>query len=307
MPLPLLTDYPLARAASPGRLRDAVGSLTGYGHAVHGEEPGRPHGVVNGLRAAELSLVYVAYATRVCVVAPPTGHHVVLVVPLGPMRVETTGTAAELTAPFALSASAETRMVPDPDAGALVGAVALEDLTAALRVGYGDERDITIDLAQPRPLPVQGGPALRRAWADYARGPAGDPALLVDRVMIGLAPYTSSGTSAGSSSPPAYLAHAVRHLRRHLAEPVSLAELGTAVGIGARQLQLAFQAHLGCTAQEYLRQARLDRAWALLRDGRGRLAPSIAAVAAEVGIPHCGRFSHYFAARFGVRPSELRE
>ncbi|WP_125100152.1 helix-turn-helix transcriptional regulator [Leucobacter chromiireducens] len=305
MPLPLLAEFPLARAAAPARLRDAVGSLTGYGHAVLGGERERQFGVVNGRRIGALSLVYVAYATRVRVVAPPTGEQVVLVIPFGPMHVTTAGHAERHTEPFVLSGSAETMMLPDPEAGALVGTVPAAELLAAFREGFPAARELSVDLAQARPIPVQAGPALRRVWSDFARRPEADPGPLVDRLLIGLTPHLRGGSGLGGP-PPAYLAHAVRHLRRHLGEAVSLAELGEVVGIGSRQLQLAFQAHLGCTAQEYLRDARLDRALAMLRAGGGASgARSIAAVAAEVGIPHSGRFSQYFATRFGVRPSEI--
>ncbi|WP_133615569.1 AraC family transcriptional regulator [Leucobacter luti] len=346
MPGNLLTDYPVACTSSPGRLRDAVDGLTGYDHAVLGPamtqrraaapdcgarqraaplrelQPGR----VNGLRFESLSLVFVAYGTRVQVVAPPTREQVVLVVPLGPMRVEVGGHGAQLTTPFALSSSMETTMHPDPSAGALVGAVPVAELTAQLCESFGAEREFAVDLAQPRPIPLNAAPALHRVWSEFAGRPTLDPTPLFDRLVIGLAPYVSYGSAlrpdpvgvgaasahplVSRSSPPPYLTHAARYLRRHLADPISLTELGTIVGIGSRQLQLAFQAHLGCTAQEYLRNARLDQAWSVLRErapGSGAGGErNVAAVAAEVGIPHSGRFSQYFFERFGVLPSAVR-
>ena len=305
----LLAEYPVARTTSPGALRDAVDGLTGYGHTVVGKAPaagtGALHGTVNGVRIGGLSLVFVAYATRVSVLAPPTRDQVVLVVPLGPMWVEVAGRAQRMVEPFVLSASADTLMRPDPRAGALVGAVAHSEVAGLFREAFGGDREYAVNLAQDRAIPVHAAPALRRGWQDFAAHPAPDPAAVLDRLLIGLAPYTR-GIEAGPGGPPAYLIHAVRHLRRHLAEPLSLAELGGIVGIGSRQLQLAFQAHLGRTAQEVVRDARLDRAWTLLRAGSGTDARRVADVAAEVGIPHSGRFSQYFFARYGVHPSALR-
>lgn len=305
-----LSDHPVIHAADAGRLRDAVDGLTGYDHAVVDAMGlvGRPRGTVNGLRIGELSLVFVAYAAQVRVFAPPTRDQVVLVVPLGPMRVETAGRVTLLDQPFVLSGVAETTMLPDPFAGALVGAIHVSEMTALLREGFGAEREFAVDLAQARPIPVNAGAALRRVWSAFARDPGGDASLLLDRLAIGLAPFVSYGSGESLvGGPPAYLTEAVRLLRRRLAEPDSLVGLADTVGIGTRQLQLAFQAHLGRTAQEYLRDARLDRAWSLLRAAGGTAGGqvTVAQVAAEVGIPHSGRFSRYFAERFGLRPSDL--
>lgn len=314
MPTPPLSGFPVAHAANTGRLRDAVDGLTGYDHAVIGGLTGAAslppvlRGIVNGARFEELSLVFVAYASPVRVIAPATRDQVVLVVPLGPMGVRVDDRHFLMTTPFVLSASDETLMIPDPVAGALVGAVERTALSELLQESFGASREFSIDLAQARPIPVTAGPALRRVWSSFAADPGGDPSPLVDSLVIGLSQWTHYRDSdqAVWSTPPAYLAQAVRYLRRNLADPVSITKLGDAVGIGSRQLQLAFRAHLGRTAQEYLRDARLDRAWMLLREGDGAGSTrSVSAVAAEVGIAHTGRFAQYFVERFGVLPSAL--
>ncbi|WP_336658828.1 AraC family transcriptional regulator [Leucobacter sp. USHLN153] len=306
-----LSDFPIAHASSTGRLRDAVDGVTGYDHAVTSgaERSGRVRGTVNGLRIGALSLVYVAYAAPVSVVGPPAKERVVLVVPLGPMQVEVAGHRQVMTAPFVLSGTAQTRMIPDPTAGALVGVLALSTVTTLLRDALGAERECAVDLGHSRPIELHGGTRIRRTWANFAQQPTSDAEALVDALLMGLAPVTMyGGGEAFEPSPPSYLLEAARYLRRYLSEPITIESLGSTVGIGTRQLQLAFQAHLGCTAQEYLRNARLDRAWAALNDSRpGRdRSPSVATVAAEVGIPHTGRFARYFSDRFGVLPSELR-
>lgn len=327
MTAPLLSGFPVVRAAHTGKLRDAVDGLTGYDHAVRdqgsahrGSHAGHP-GVVNGLRRDGVSLVFVAYATSVTVVAPPTDDRVVLVLPRGPMRVEVAGREITATTPFVLSASAETTMHPDPEAGALVGAVPRSEVFSALAASFGAHAEFTVDLNQSRPIPLNAGTALHRAWSSFAANPAPDLEPLIDSLVVGLAPFTRLRNDAVADwvSPPAYLEQAVRHLRRNLAEPVSIGELGELVGIGSRQLQLAFRAHFGRTAQEYLRDARLDRAWSLLRgqstavtgaatkgdQSAGVFTRSVSSVAAEVGIAHAGRFAQYFLERFGVLPSTL--
>lgn len=317
MAAPLLSQFPAAHGAHPGRLRDAVDGLTGYDHAVMADsaradpEPRArsARGVVNGSRFDELSLVFVAYASPVQVVAPATRDQVVLVIPLGPMRVTVDDRHFIMTVPFVLSASSETLMLPDPVKGALVGAVELAALTRLLQESFGVTRDFAVDLAQARPIPVTAGPALRRAWSTFAAHPVGETTSLIDSLVVGLSQWTTyrDGGRAFWETPPAYLTQAVTYLRRNQASQISMVELAEAVGIGSRQLQLAFRAHLGCTAQEYLRDIRLDRARTLLRHGRARSDASltVSEVAAEVGIAHTGRFAQYFTARFGVLPSTL--
>ncbi|MCT1476840.1 AraC family transcriptional regulator [Microbacterium sp. p3-SID336] len=309
-----LSAYPVERAEDPSRLRDAVGDLIGYDHLVVTREPvaaARRHGVVNGGRFDELSLVYVAYATPVRVIAPAAAGHVVLVVPLGPMTVEVAGHRETRTTPFVLSAASDTTMLPDPDAGALVGAVDLGTLVALLRDLFGTEREMTLDLSHRRPLDLNAARALHRTWHSFATVQGGDPADLVDTLLTGLSSFVRfrDGGAVDWATPPPYLTPALRHLHRHLADPLTLADLGDTVGIGTRQLQLAFRAHLGCTAQQYLRDARLDRSWHLLQRHTAHSAAAgtltVSAVAAEVGIPHTGRFAAYFAQRFRVLPSAL--
>lgn len=296
---------------NPGNLRDAVDVLTEYDHGVvqSAHRPRQHPGVVNGRRLGQVSLVFVAYGSAVSVLGPPAQDQLLLVLPMGPMGVEVSGRRSTQTSPFLLPSASDTTMYPDPAAGALVGAVQVEMLTDVLREVFGAERMFSVDLTEARPLPLSASTALRRSWLEGAEQPdLVDSSALIDSLAIGLVPYTSYRESERLdwARPPAYLFAAVRHLRRHFAEPVSIAQLGESLGIGSRQLQMAFKAHLGCTAQEYLMQVRLDRAWVLLRNPVGQKARTVAAVGAEVGIPHQGRFAQYFLERFQELPSALR-
>lgn len=307
-----LSGFRVVHSANHGALRDAVDSLTGYDHAVRRRivEPRAHSGLVNGLRIDEISLVYVAYATQVSVLAPPTRDQVLLVIPLGPMHVETAGRRTTMTAPFALSSAIPTTMVPDPHAGALVASVQVSALLEVLRESFGGRSTFQLDLRQTRPIPLHASVGLRRTWTEFAWRPdlAGAEDL-IDSLLISLVPYIDyrADERAEWLRPPAYLMAAVRYLRRHHAEQVSIVSLSEAIGIGSRQLQIAFKAHLGCTAQEYLKGLRLEHAWSLL--GAASVSTdserTIASVGAEVGIPHQGRFAQYFLERFGILPSAL--
>lgn len=305
-----LQKFPVARTASPGNLQDAVADLTGYNHDVVQTTSSSflPNGTVNGMRLGDLSLVFVAYSTRVSVLAPPTHDQVVLVIPLGPMTVEVAGRREVFTTPFALSATADSVMFPDPNAGALVGSAHVTVVTDLLRELFGDDREYAIDLSQNRPIPLGAGSLLRKSWLSFSLNPErGNTDDLVDALLVSLARYTNYRADEAEAwmRPPDYLVHAVRHMRNNLGESISLGEMSEKTGIGARQLQIAFNAHLGCTAQEYLKNIRLERARELLSDPRFTKRKSVAEVSLEVGIPHQGRFAQYFAERYGVLPSTV--
>lgn len=305
-----LQKFPVARTASPGNLQDAVADLTGYNHDVveSASSSFSPRGTVNGMRLDELSLVFVAYAARVSVFAPPTKDQVVFVIPLGPMAIEVGGKREVLTVPFALPASTDSVMYPDANAGALVGSAQLVNLTQILRDLFGADREFAIDLSEQRPIRLGAGAVLRRTWLDFAMDPSATSIDdLVDCLLVGLANHTNyrADEFVDWMNPPDYLVHAVRHLHNNLSEPLSLARVSDATGIGQRQLQLAFKSHLGCTAQEYLKNIRIDRAHELLTGRAGGAKPSIAEVSVQVGIPHQGRFAQYFTNRYGVAPSAL--
>lgn len=332
-----LQRFPVARTSSPGNLQNAVADLTGYDHtvvqsvgtALHSiERSSAPasrgprslvssgsqtshSGTVNGVLFDDLSLVFVAYASRVNVFAPPTRDQVVLVIPLGPMTVEVAGRREVMTVPFLLSASADSIMYPDPIAGSLVGSTQLSHLTAKLREVFGEDREFAIDLTDQRAIPVSSGMALRRTWLDFAAEPDAERSgTLVDTMLVGLAPYTNYRANdindiSDLRTPPSYLIHATRYMRNHMSEPLSLASVAALTGISARQLQLAFRAHLGCTAQEFLKRIRLERAHMLLTRRDAPKGKTVLEVSAEVGIPHQSRFAQYFSERFGVLPSAL--
>lgn len=110
--------------------------------------------------------------------------------------------------------------------------------------------------------------------------------------------------------PPALLAprHAriravVEHVHEHAHLPLTPTELAEVAGLSVRALQDAFQRTLGMPPLAYLRQVRLDRAHAEL-GAADPTSTSVGEVARRWGFAHLGRFSAYYAERFGVPPSE---
>ncbi|UWQ90283.1 helix-turn-helix domain-containing protein [Aliisedimentitalea scapharcae] len=106
-------------------------------------------------------------------------------------------------------------------------------------------------------------------------------------------------------SPSPYVKRAQDHMRAHLADPLSVTDVASAVGTSPRNLQLAFKQCLGMTPLEYLRLLRLNLARFLLQESPPH--DTIARIAGAAGFSHLSRFSAQYTARFGESPSETRK
>ncbi|MBC3192161.1 AraC family transcriptional regulator [Pseudonocardia sp. C8] len=109
----------------------------------------------------------------------------------------------------------------------------------------------------------------------------------------------------GAAAPSARIRRAMDYLRDHLAEPISMGTVADHCGVSLRSLQLGFRRELDRTPGQWLREARLDRAHAMLRAG-GPGGPTVTDVALACGFVHLGEFAGRFRARFGVSPSAVR-
>ncbi|MBL9129319.1 MAG: helix-turn-helix transcriptional regulator, partial [Verrucomicrobiales bacterium] len=87
-------------------------------------------------------------------------------------------------------------------------------------------------------------------------------------------------------------------LRERLAEPPTLEEIGRQVGCSPFYLSRTFSAEMGMTIQQFLRQARLEKAADLLRSGRFNVTEA----AMEVGYSSVSHFSQAFHEQFGCCP-----
>ncbi|XVU29115.1 AraC family transcriptional regulator [Actinoplanes sp. CA-054009] len=82
----------------------------------------------------------------------------------------------------------------------------------------------------------------------------------------------------------------------------TVAELAAIGHLSVRSLQDGFRRHLSMTPMTYVREVRLGRAHALLRQASyGEI--TVAAVAHRCGFAHLGRFSREYQARYGESPS----
>ena len=94
------------------------------------------------------------------------------------------------------------------------------------------------------------------------------------------------------------IARVIALLEQHLAEPLSLEEIGRTVGCSPFHLSRTFSASTGMTIPQYLRQLRMERAAELLRTGRFNVTQT----ALEVGYSSLSHFSQAFHETFGCCP-----
>lgn len=85
-------------------------------------------------------------------------------------------------------------------------------------------------------------------------------------------------------------------LPRRLMEPVSLNELADRAGYSPQHLNRIFRRELGVTPLKHLMRLRLERAAALLAEGR----LTVAAVARSLGFADAAYFARAFKARYGL-------
>ncbi|MCW2080474.1 UNVERIFIED_ORG: AraC-like DNA-binding protein [Bradyrhizobium japonicum] len=101
------------------------------------------------------------------------------------------------------------------------------------------------------------------------------------------------------------LPRALRVARDRLAdnagEPLNLAQLACAAGIGIRALQLGFRRHFGVSISEMLLDMRLAGLHARL--AQARPDASITEIAFDLGFTHLGRMAGAYREKFGETPS----
>jgi AraC-like DNA-binding protein len=88
----------------------------------------------------------------------------------------------------------------------------------------------------------------------------------------------------------------------NLHQPITIGRLCREAGVGARSLQLAFQARRGMSPLRFVLERRLSAAYRLLCDGR--LRDDVTGIALGLGFAHTGRFAAMYRQAFGELPSE---
>lgn len=154
--------------------------------------------------------------------------------------------------------------------------------------------------------------AYLRRQAKASPGVAGHPLLAGNaaRLLVAAALTTfpnSTMTSPAASDRPdvsaAALRRAVCFIDEHAHEDIGTAQVAAAAHTSVRALQLAFRRHLDTTPMNYLRRTRLARARHEL-EAADPARTTVTAIAFRWGFTSLSRFTAYYRAVYGVRPSD---
>ncbi len=137
-----------------------------------------------------------------------------------------------------------------------------------------------------------------RPWAEAVTAIPHWTALIVSELLRHDA---SAGLLRTTQADPV-VALTLRFLDAHLADDLRQGDIARAAGYTCQHLNRLFRRALGATPLDCLAGLRLERAEALLREGR-----SVAAVARAVGYRDPAYFGRVFRARHGLSPSAYRD
>ena len=101
---------------------------------------------------------------------------------------------------------------------------------------------------------------------------------------------------------PFYLKRADRVIAEHIGQPFAVGELAASCGVSLRLLEKAFADFRGVTPVAHMRNARLDYALTVLRDG----GSTVAEAALRSGFQSSTTFALEFRRRFGVAPRRTK-
>jgi AraC-like DNA-binding protein len=126
--------------------------------------------------------------------------------------------------------------------------------------------------------------------------------LALDIARAALALDTGAAARAPSAREEAKAVEALRIIEAGYPEPLTVAGLAQAVGLGRQRFALAFRRATGVTPYGYILRRRLEAAALRLRAGSG----TVLEVALEVGFGDLSEFTRRFKLRFGAPPAAWR-
>ena len=105
------------------------------------------------------------------------------------------------------------------------------------------------------------------------------------------------------TAPKEFVTAAIAYLRKHLQEPVRMADLVRHVGYSRARMFDMFKAQTGLTPNDYLQRLRIEKAQELLRQTK----LSVTDIGLTVGFSTGQYFSTVFARYTGVSPTHFRK
>jgi len=136
-----------------------------------------------------------------------------------------------------------------------------------------------------------------------ARGGQADQRVLAHLAVAFFYAYVDAAANARTDKPlPEPVIKARRHIEKHFARPLDLADIADAANVTDNHIVRLFNKHLGATPVRYLWQVRVHRGAELLRS----TGLNISEVAYRVGFSTPYHFSRLVKKQLGQTPRELR-
>ena len=99
-----------------------------------------------------------------------------------------------------------------------------------------------------------------------------------------------------------HVRRAVRFIRDHTCDPITIGQIAEAAGVTPRCLQLGFRSALGKSPMQFLRDERMRQARHMLANATDK--DRIGDICEKAGFTHFGRFSTEYRKRFGESPRD---
>jgi len=153
------------------------------------------------------------------------------------------------------------------------------------------------------PLTRRMGDVLELGLACQSRGGQADARVMAHLAAAFFYAYVDAAANARKDKPvPEPVKRARRHIEKHYAKQMELADIADAANVTENHLVRLFNQHLGTTPVRYLWRMRVDRGAELLRS----TGLSISEIAYRVGFSTPYHFSRLVKQQLGRSPRDLR-
>ena len=191
----------------------------------------------------------------------------------------------------------------------------VEGLAADLK-GLDEPERVRFGLDEPAAAALRGWQAVARSlWQHIVPSGIADSNPLIRGQVLRMTVAALLETFPNSTSTldpvgsevaaPPVVRRAISYLEQWAAEDIELRDIAAAARVGPRALQMAFRRHLDTTPLRYLREIRLRRAHAELREADPDGPVTVGSIAHRWGFTNLGRFADEHRKAFGVSPSEV--
>jgi len=216
------------------------------------------------------------------------------------------------------SSGPERRIVIPKDAGNHVLIMSRRKIAECCAKLLGHDIPGFVDFDVDADLETAAGQSFQRLLA-YAEAEMSDPhalirlvpaawrqfeqSLLTGFLLSQRHAYSEALLKPQSPAVPFYVKRAEAFIEAHFSEPLSLADIAAAAGIGARSLQNGFQSFRSMTPMAFLRMVRLRHVRQALLQADPALT-TVTSVALACGFGHMGEFTTLYSRTYGESPGQ---